>query len=188
MKDQVFIKRLRPVNEDHYKRPNDECKMAKIQLKSIIEDATEILENISKGEELDAWVQTLIATSKDDISAVRDYIVLGEKEEEDEYPDTGQAPDFKDMPAPVPMPGEDMIGPGPEVAGEEGDIDPLADVLDPEEEEIVELPVAEEPGVNMALEPEEEEEEEMEDEYPEESMEEYGMYESIKMPRLKPKI
>lgn len=173
MKKRTFIKKSARVNEDHYKRPNDECQMAKIQLKSIIENATDILENISKGDQLDAWVQTLIATAQDDISAVRNYIVLGKDPEEDMENELIGGPKASDD----------------HLAYSEDDMMP-----DDEMEVVAEIPPMEiEPEEDMEdiddeMPHEEIEVEEIENKYPEETMEEYGMYESIKMPRLKSKI
>jgi len=130
------ILREKIINEDHHRNPGDDSKMAKIQLKSLQDNVAELLDIIQDNTQLDAWVQSLISKAQDDISAVRDYMVYGEDEE-------GGAPEIiTDLPpmdvapeAPVPLnvpdvkidsedelEMDDLMGPGPEVAGEEGDL------------------------------------------------------------------
>jgi len=125
------------IKEDHHRNPGDDAKMAKIQLKSIQDNVAELLDKIQDDTQLDAWVQSLISKSQDDISAVRDYMVYGEDEEVGgpeiitDLPPMDVAPE---APVPVETPEvevdvedelemDDLVGPGPEVAGEEGDIE-----------------------------------------------------------------
>lgn len=180
------ILREKIINEDHHRRPDDDSKMAKIQLKSIQDNVTELLDKIQDDTQLDAWVQTLIATSQDDISAVRDYMVYGEDEE-------GGAPEvITDNPpmdvapeSPVPLDApdveidsedelemDDLMGPGPEVAGEEGEVDSYS--LDfGGDEEMDDFPGAMKPASNIPLD-KEEDDEEMEEDYMMESLETFG--------------
>lgn len=51
-----------------------EGEMARNQLKAIINNAQELLDNISYETELEAWVQAKITNAADYISTVRDYM------------------------------------------------------------------------------------------------------------------
>lgn len=158
------------LNEDDWQQPNDESQMVKIQLKSIQEDVEELLQKIKAGDQFDAWVQAKIAVAEHSLSAVRDYVVLGSDEDEvgpeiiTDLPPMDVAPE-QPVPAKTPVDAEDeldmedLMGPGPEVAGPEGDVMSLDDEGD---------------DFDGAMEPAEEIPLDMEDEEEMEEMVEYG--------------
>lgn len=123
------------INEDHWKQSDDESQMVKIQLKSIQEDVEELLQVVQDGDQFDAWVQTKIAKAQEYLNVVRDYIILGDETEDEvgpevitDNPPVNVAPETPvDLTPAVDSEDElemdDLMGPGPEVAGEEGDIE-----------------------------------------------------------------
>ena len=101
MKDSIEMPRFKAfLNEDHHKECGDEVGMAKIQLKSIMKEAGEILNDLEGCEELDAWVQSKLSIAEDYLTTIRKYMEF----EEEEAP--------KELPL---VPAE---GPGPEVIDE----------------------------------------------------------------------
>ena len=61
-----------------------EGEMARNQLKSLILNAEEILDQIEHDQELEAWVQAKITSAADHITTVKDYMAGDEKEENEE--------------------------------------------------------------------------------------------------------
>jgi len=61
-----------------------EGEMARNQLKALILNAEEILDQIEHDTELEAWVQSKITNAADYISTVKDYMAGYEKEENEE--------------------------------------------------------------------------------------------------------
>lgn len=61
-----------------------EGEMARNQLKSLILNAEEILDQIEHDQELEAWVQAKITNAADYITTVKDYMAGYEKEENEE--------------------------------------------------------------------------------------------------------
>jgi hypothetical protein len=82
MRQSILMPSITKINEDHHKSCSDEVKMAKMQLKSIINDSEEIIRQLDNCEELDAWVQSKLALAEDYISTVQKYL----KYEEEEVP------------------------------------------------------------------------------------------------------
>lgn len=62
------------LNEDDWMQPNDESSMAEIQLRSIISNASKLLNIIGDNDQLDSWVQSKLAVAQDMIQAVSDYM------------------------------------------------------------------------------------------------------------------
>lgn len=156
------------LTEHDWMQSDDESRMVRIQLKSIQEDVEELLQKIQDGDQFDAWVQAKIAVAEHSLSAVRDYVILGGEEDEvsddpeiiTDLPPARVAPE-KQVPLKTPIDSEDeldmedLMGPGPEVAGPEGDIE--------------ELPGSMEPASSIPLDLDDEEEmEEMDGDYMEE--------------------
>lgn len=69
--------------EDDWKQPDDEVKMAKIQLKNIQANVEELLEKIESCEELDSWVQSYLTKADDYLDSVKKYVVFGQDENEE---------------------------------------------------------------------------------------------------------
>ncbi len=67
--------------EDDWKQCNEEAKMAKMQLKSIQANVTELLNKIESCEELDAWVQSYLTKADDYLDSVKKYVVFGQDED-----------------------------------------------------------------------------------------------------------
>ena len=122
--------------EDDWKSPTDESKMAKMQLKSILANAQELLDKIEAAEELDAWVQSYLTKADDYLESVKKYVVYGQEEATvlQPIPINGEGPtDEPIMPSikdfnPMAEPATDLGEPqeGPEIEGP---------VEEPEEEE-----------------------------------------------------
>lgn len=106
------------LNEDHHKECSDEVGMAKIQLKSIMKEAGEILNDLEGCEELDAWVQSKLSIAEDYLVTVRKYLEFEEEKAPEELPLIPQ-------------------GPGPEIIDEipaenpEEDPEPVAEPIEP---------------------------------------------------------
>jgi hypothetical protein len=66
------------VFESDWKQPNDESKMAKMQIKSILANAQEILDNIDVADNLDAWIQSSLTLADDYLESVKKYLLFGE--------------------------------------------------------------------------------------------------------------
>lgn len=60
--------------EDHWKNSDDESKTAKMQLKSIIDQAQSILDSLENDKQLDAWVQSKLALAEDYIQEIKKYL------------------------------------------------------------------------------------------------------------------
>lgn len=90
MKDLIVMPRFRSVyktlNEDHHKEASDETSMAKIQLKSIMADAADLLQKMDQAEELDAWVQSKLSVAEDYISTIRKYMEFEEESQPEVLP------------------------------------------------------------------------------------------------------
>ena len=84
MKESILMPRL--LKEDHHKECSDEASMVKIQLKSIIDEAGEILQGLDSCEQIDAWVQSKISIAEDYISTVAKYMKYEEEEAPAELP------------------------------------------------------------------------------------------------------
>jgi len=164
MKQSILMSRL--LKEDHHKECSDEASMAKIQLKSIIDGAGEILQGLDSCEELDAWVQSKISIAEDYITTVAKYMKYEEEEKPEELPLVPAAEELpaEELPAEELPPAEDgmMMGPidamapiepiGPD---EEPEGDMMASDEEPEEMEF---------DAELSDEPEEEMDGELEDE------------------------
>ena len=151
MKEPILMPRL--LKEDHHKECSDEASMAKIQLKSIIDSAGEILQGLEGCDQLDAWVQSKISIAEDYITTVAKYMKYEEEEAPTELPLVPAEGEIiggsKASDEPLSLPKDGMMMPpmGP-------DIDPEGDLIQSEIEVDEEEP--------------EEEEEEPEEEEPEE--------------------
>lgn len=66
--------------EDSWKQCNEEAKLAKIQLKNIQQNVTELLDKIEACDELDAWVQSYLTKADDYLDSVKKYVVFGQEE------------------------------------------------------------------------------------------------------------
>lgn len=163
--------------EDDWKQCNEEAKMAKMQLKNIQANVTELLDKIESCEELDAWVQSYLTKADDYLDSVKKYVVFGQDEDttvlqptEVEPETTGQPPL---TPAPAALSNEPLM---PPISGYDPDAEeaPATD-LTPEGPEIEEPIEPELPGEGEEIEkpglPGEEEIED-EDEFPEDEEEE----------------
>jgi hypothetical protein len=112
------VKANENLNEDHHKECSDEVSMAKIQLKSIMADAGELLQSLDQCEQLDAWVQSKISVAEDYITTVNKYMKFEEESAPEELPLIPQ-------------------GPGPEVIDEipaenpEEDPEPMVEPIEP---------------------------------------------------------
>lgn len=140
MKESIVMPRFKSVyntlNEDHHKEASDETQMAKIQLKSIMADAAELLQKMDQAEQLDAWVQSKLAVAEDYISAIRKYMEFEEETPAEELPliptgdeDVEMGMDTGMEPA---MPAIDAVEP-PELPGEEAIVGPSDDDLSMED-------------------------------------------------------
>jgi hypothetical protein len=172
MKKRVF--------ESDWKQPNDESKMAKMQMKSILANAQEILDNIDVADNLDAWVQSSLTLADDYLESVKKYLLYGEDDVTvlepipvtgEEEPDTApmenepMMPSIADYPdqegeeVPEEMPGEE----GEEMEELPGDEDWNEEELDgedlPTEETPEETPEEPEEGLEFPSEEEQEEDE-----------------------------
>jgi hypothetical protein len=206
------IKMPRLLKEDYHKECSDEVKMAKIQLKSIMDDAGTILQGLDQCEELDAWVQTKLALAEDYLTTVAKYMKFEEEEPAEELPlvpAVGEVPpEGPEMVAPMDM--EVDVEEGPDETDLIAFSKPKEELEDELEDEELEDELEDEELEDEELEDEELEDELLgegetmyptvaymrdlsepesdiydEDEYDEEEIEEYGMYEGIKMPRLR---
>lgn len=70
---EMVIKTLN-LKESDYMDPNDESDMADSQMNGIMKVASEIEELVKPGDQLDAWVQSLISVSEFQLKTVRDYL------------------------------------------------------------------------------------------------------------------
>ena len=87
MKDSILMpKFVRKLNEDYHKEVSDESQMARIQLKSIMADAADILQGLDNVEQLDAWVQSKLTIAEDYLSTVKKYLQYEEEEAPQELP------------------------------------------------------------------------------------------------------
>lgn len=62
------------LKEDHWKQPDDESSMIKGQLRNIIDNAHNLLTNISDSTQFDAWVQSHIAKAEDYVQSACNYM------------------------------------------------------------------------------------------------------------------
>ena len=177
MKESIKMPRL--LKEDHHKECSDEVQMAKIQLKSIMADAGEILQGLEQCEQLDAWVQSKLAVADDHLSAIAKYMKYEEEAPEKELP-------LIPEPSPAEMVPEPPMGPD-----EEPDMDDLGLFSQPEADDLadegpaeIEVEVFAQPETKADVPPVE-----VEDELDVEDLEECGvgiMESEILMPRLRP--
>lgn len=145
------------LTEHDWKQPNDDSRIARIQLLSIQEKVQELLDNIQDGDQLDAWIQKKITLAEDGLSSIRDYIVYdkaaapgpdADGEISDELPNkpeivTDTPPMDIDPESPVPfeppidsedeLSMDDVTGPGPEISGNIFSKDDLAQFGDDED-------------------------------------------------------
>lgn len=64
------------IKEDDWKLdPNDEVSMVISQLKTVLENATTLLQMAKQGDQYDAWVQAKITKAADYLESVRNYQV-----------------------------------------------------------------------------------------------------------------
>jgi len=84
MKESIKMPRL--LKEDHSKECSDEVSMAKIQLKSIMDDAGSILQGLDQCENLDAWIQSKLALAEDYLTTVAKYLKFEEEQPAEELP------------------------------------------------------------------------------------------------------
>ena len=64
------------IKEDDWKLdPNDEVSMVISQLKTVLENATTLLQMAEQGDQYDAWVQAKITKAADYLESVRNYQV-----------------------------------------------------------------------------------------------------------------
>lgn len=149
------VKANESLNEDHNKECSDEVGMAKIQLKSIMAEAGELLQSLDQCEQLDAWVQSKISIAEDYITTVNKYM----KFEEEEAP--------KELPlVPAEGPGPDVIDEIPAETPDE-DPEPIEGPIEMELDDIEMPPLDlagpdESPEGEMVLSDEEPEEEDLE--------------------------
>jgi len=68
--------------EDNWNQCSEEAKMAKMQLKNIQANVTQLLAKIEACEELDAWVQSYLTKADDYLDSVKKYVVFGQDDEE----------------------------------------------------------------------------------------------------------
>lgn len=104
MKESILMPRL--LKEDHNKECSDEASMAKIQLKSIMDAAGEILQGLDNCEQLDAWVQSKISIAEDYITTVAKYMKYEEEEKPAELP---LVPAGSEVPQETDVPGDEMM-------------------------------------------------------------------------------
>ena len=122
MKESILMPRL--LKEDHHKECSDEASMVKIQLKSIIDEAGEILQGLDSCEQIDAWVQSKISIAEDYISTVAKYMKYEEEEAPAELPLVPAEDELiggpKASDEPLSLPKDDMMMPpmGPDVEPE----------------------------------------------------------------------
>ena len=67
------------VDESHHQDPSDESSMAQSQLVSILSNATDLMQMIQNGDQLDAWVQAKLTKAEDYLDSVKGYIAGEEK-------------------------------------------------------------------------------------------------------------
>ena len=67
------------VKESHHQDPSDESSMAQSQLVSILSNATDLMQMIQNGDQLDAWVQAKLTKAEDYLDSVKGYIAGEEK-------------------------------------------------------------------------------------------------------------
>lgn len=72
------------LKEDDHLNPNDESEMSDSQMANIIKCATEIEELVKDGDQLDAWVQSLIAVAEFQLKTVKDYLSNEKPEDSNE--------------------------------------------------------------------------------------------------------
>jgi hypothetical protein len=75
-KNKIFNRALL---EDHHKECSDEVQMAKIQLKSIMADSADILQQLERCEGLDSWIQSKITMADDYLTTVKKYLQFEEE-------------------------------------------------------------------------------------------------------------
>jgi len=176
MKQSFLMPRL--LKEDHNKECSDEASMAKIQLKSIIDGAGEILQGLDNCEQLDAWVQSKISIAEDYITTVAKYMKYEEEEKPEELPlvpaedELIGGPKSSDEPLSLPKDGM-MMGPIDAMAPIEP-IEPIGPDEEPEGDMMASDDEPEEMEFDAELsdEPEEEMDGELEDDEVEEPEEE----------------
>jgi hypothetical protein len=159
--------------EDDWKQCNEEAKMAKMQLKNIQANVTELLDKIESCDELDAWVQSYLTKADDYLDSVKKYVVFGQDEDTtviEPTEVTGEEPETTGpVPASAPAPvlsNEPLMPPidgyDPDAEEPATDLTPGAEIEEPEvEEEPIEEP--ELTGDEEEFPEDEEEEEEIED-------------------------
>ena len=172
----------RALLENHHEG-SDEVQMAKIQLKSIMADAAEILQKIEGKGDLDSWIQSKLTMADDYLATIKKHLQFGEEEQPRELPliPAGEDVEMPSLTAEMPDegPSDDDLAVFSQKKPEDVDIHAETDLDDAEQE-------AEAEGED------EEAEEEVEDEFSEddvpdgESMEdeEPDINESYIMPRL----
>jgi hypothetical protein len=151
------------INEHDWKQADDDSRNAQIQLKSIRDAVTSLIENIKEGDKLNAWVLIKIAQAEESLHAVQKYVMYETEEEIDDLAidtpeivtDTPPADVAPESPVPLSTPDmdldidaedelemDDLVGPGPDVADEfdwedsrNGAMEPAEDIpLDVEDE------------------------------------------------------
>lgn len=95
----------RPTPEQIKRAQSDEGNMAKGQLIKIAKQATELLQKVQNGSELDAWVQDKISKAEHFVEAVYDYMMYSETEQA-EAVQYGRPP--KNDPRKTPAPKKDQ--------------------------------------------------------------------------------
>jgi len=88
---EMVIKALN-LKEDDNLNPNDESDMADSQMTNIIAIANEIEELVKNGDQLDAWVQSLISVAEFQLKTVKEYLAKEETTTNDSV-ETGETSD-----------------------------------------------------------------------------------------------
>jgi hypothetical protein len=74
------------LEEDDWKQPDDESDMAHSQLRAVKDLSDKLCNMIDDGEQLDAWVQSLLTKAEDYLNSVYRYLAGEEEEEMDNMP------------------------------------------------------------------------------------------------------
>jgi hypothetical protein len=101
------------LNENHFEASSDESSMASNQLKNIMKNAQAMLDLLSTGQQLDAWVQSKIAVSDDKIQEVKNYLENEATEEIPQEPIEPPVDDFPPEDAALPAPEPEVLEPSP---------------------------------------------------------------------------
>ena len=127
----------RALLEDYHKESSDEIQMAKIQLKSIMADAADILQQLEGHEQLDSWIQSKLTMADDYLTTVKKYLQFEEEKPIKELPLVPSSSDIEMPSMTADIEGEpeeedlSIFSQGPE---EETDIHIESDLDDAEEE------------------------------------------------------